>query len=113
MAAEGPKLLRWPGSQSEIVFLSLRDATEPSPIVVKEYQHMLSSYIVQHTQKVAIGPLEYCGNAHRISMGKSTMYVSILVAIKSDRNFSFKGIILIIRFSIYDELGINYDRCNI
>jgi hypothetical protein len=48
----------------------------------EEYQHMLSSYIVQHTQKVAIGPLEYCGNAHHISMGKSTMYVSLLIVTK-------------------------------
>ncbi|KAJ7795050.1 hypothetical protein B0H14DRAFT_2921129 [Mycena olivaceomarginata] len=40
-----------------------------------ERRHMLFSYIVKHTQKVAIGPLEYCGNTHRISMGRSTRAV--------------------------------------
>ncbi|KAJ7306944.1 hypothetical protein DFH08DRAFT_824443 [Mycena albidolilacea] len=55
----------------------LIDATEP-PIVGEEYQHMLSSYIIQHTQKVTIGPLEYCGNTHHISMGKSTIIFGLV-----------------------------------
>ncbi|KAJ7181929.1 hypothetical protein C8R46DRAFT_1027733 [Mycena filopes] len=34
-----------------------------------------SSKSIPHTQKVAIGPLEYCGNAHRINIGSSTRAV--------------------------------------
>ncbi|KAJ7694023.1 hypothetical protein B0H14DRAFT_3175162 [Mycena olivaceomarginata] len=51
------------------------DSAEVSVILGEERRHMLFSYIVKHTQKVAIGPLEYCGNAHRISMGRSTRAV--------------------------------------
>ncbi|KAJ6525973.1 hypothetical protein B0H19DRAFT_581421 [Mycena capillaripes] len=36
---------------------------------------MLFSYIVEKTRNVAIGPLEYCGNAHRVSIGSSTLVV--------------------------------------
>ncbi|KAJ7801266.1 hypothetical protein B0H14DRAFT_2615472 [Mycena olivaceomarginata] len=52
-----------------------RDSAEVSVILGEERRHMLFSYIVKHTQKVAIGPLEYWGNAHRISMGRSTRAV--------------------------------------
>ncbi|KAJ7825504.1 hypothetical protein B0H14DRAFT_3726674 [Mycena olivaceomarginata] len=51
------------------------DSAEVSVILGEERRHMLFSYIVKHTQKVAIGPLEYCGNTHRISMGRSTRAV--------------------------------------
>ncbi|KAJ7872465.1 hypothetical protein B0H14DRAFT_3860345 [Mycena olivaceomarginata] len=33
----------------------------------------LFSYIVQQTRMVAIGPLEYCGNAHQVHIGSSTV----------------------------------------
>ncbi|KAK6972260.1 hypothetical protein R3P38DRAFT_3134511 [Favolaschia claudopus] len=36
---------------------------------------MLFSYIVQQTRKVAIGPLEYCGNAHLVRIGSSDVVV--------------------------------------
>ncbi|KAJ7724297.1 hypothetical protein B0H14DRAFT_3004105, partial [Mycena olivaceomarginata] len=37
------------------------DSAEVSVVLGEERRHMLFSYIVKHTQKVAIGPLEYCG----------------------------------------------------
>ncbi|KAK6989028.1 hypothetical protein R3P38DRAFT_2572275 [Favolaschia claudopus] len=40
-------------------------------------KRMLFSHIVKNTKKVAIGPLEYCGNAHRVTIGKKTMYVKM------------------------------------
>ncbi|KAF8150353.1 hypothetical protein K438DRAFT_1865641 [Mycena galopus ATCC 62051] len=51
------------------------DSAKPQRIEGMERKRMLSSYIVQNTQKVAIGPLEYCGNTHCITMGRSTIVV--------------------------------------
>ncbi|KAJ7726738.1 hypothetical protein B0H14DRAFT_3519017 [Mycena olivaceomarginata] len=39
----------------------------------KARRHTLFSYIVQQTRMVAIGPLEYCGNAHQVHIGSSTV----------------------------------------
>ncbi|KAK6977822.1 hypothetical protein R3P38DRAFT_2666075 [Favolaschia claudopus] len=54
-----------------------RDSAEPTPIEGEDRKRMLFSHIVKNTKKVAIGPLEYCGNAHRVTIGKKTMYVKI------------------------------------
>ncbi|KAJ7260144.1 Cupredoxin [Mycena rebaudengoi] len=41
-----------------------------------EREHMIFSYIVTKTLKVSIGPLEYCGNAHIIHVGRSERLVA-------------------------------------
>ncbi|KAJ7187358.1 hypothetical protein C8R46DRAFT_1207309 [Mycena filopes] len=53
----------------------IRDSADVTVVLGEERRCMLFSYIVKHTQKVAIGPLEYCGNAHRINIGSSTRAV--------------------------------------
>ncbi|KAJ7183847.1 hypothetical protein C8R46DRAFT_1308972 [Mycena filopes] len=53
----------------------IRDSADVTVVLGEERRRMLFSYIVKHTQKVAIGPLEYCGNAHRINIGSSTRAV--------------------------------------
>ncbi len=68
---------------SDFSFFLLRDSGDLYPISGK---WKLFSYIVQNTQKVTIESLEYCGNAHHISIGRTTMYdffVCFIVAIKS------------------------------
>ncbi|KAJ7623931.1 hypothetical protein DFH06DRAFT_1230607 [Mycena polygramma] len=50
-----------------------RDATWPYQIEGEARQRMLFSYIVQKTHNVAVGPLEYCGTAHRVRIGSSTV----------------------------------------
>ncbi|KAF8176895.1 hypothetical protein K438DRAFT_1846331 [Mycena galopus ATCC 62051] len=54
---------------------NIQDTAEVKLILGDERRRMLFSYIVENTQKVAIGPLEYCGNAHQISFGRSTRVV--------------------------------------
>ncbi|KAJ7775308.1 hypothetical protein B0H16DRAFT_1684288 [Mycena metata] len=51
------------------------DEASPRQIEGEERRHMLFSYIVEKTHRVAIGPLEYCGNAHRVTFGASTVVV--------------------------------------
>ncbi|KAK6984303.1 hypothetical protein R3P38DRAFT_3269243 [Favolaschia claudopus] len=51
------------------------DKIVPTEITGDSRRHMLFSYIVQQTRKVAIGPLEYCGNAHLVRIGSSDVVV--------------------------------------
>ncbi|KAJ7165143.1 hypothetical protein C8R46DRAFT_1098269 [Mycena filopes] len=51
------------------------DSSESTPITEDERKHMLFSYIVQQTRKFAVGPLESSGNAHRVSVGGSSIAV--------------------------------------
>ncbi|KAJ6552966.1 hypothetical protein B0H19DRAFT_995362 [Mycena capillaripes] len=53
----------------------IEDSASPVEIAGEARHQMLFSYIVQNTRNVAIGPLEYCGNAHRVSIGSSTVVV--------------------------------------
>ncbi|KAJ7029911.1 hypothetical protein C8F04DRAFT_1398194 [Mycena alexandri] len=53
----------------------IKDHSSPYRIEGDERRHMLFSYIIEKTHRVAIGPLEYCGNAHRVSVGASTVVV--------------------------------------
>ncbi|KAJ7804316.1 hypothetical protein B0H13DRAFT_2491520 [Mycena leptocephala] len=64
-----------PAPQNSDGLSAIKDSGNIHAIVGNERRRMLFSHIVQHTQKVAIGPLEYCGNAHRISFGRSTVVV--------------------------------------
>ncbi|KAJ6615345.1 hypothetical protein B0H10DRAFT_1949907 [Mycena sp. CBHHK59/15] len=50
---------------------TIEDSAVPLAIVGAQRSRMLFSYIIEKTQRVAIGPLEYCGNAHRVSIGSS------------------------------------------
>ncbi|KAK7000898.1 hypothetical protein R3P38DRAFT_3053515 [Favolaschia claudopus] len=52
-----------------------RDKIVPTEITGVPRRRMLFSYIVQQTRKVAIGPLEYCGNAHLVRIGSSDVVV--------------------------------------
>ncbi|KAJ7780661.1 hypothetical protein DFH07DRAFT_765177 [Mycena maculata] len=47
------------------------DSASPYRVEGEERRRMLFSYIVEKTRKVAIGPLEYCGNAHLVHIGTS------------------------------------------
>lgn len=58
-----------------LIYLCFRDSAVPYEIVGQDRKRMLFSYIVEKTQKVAIGPLEYCGNAHRVNIGSSFVLV--------------------------------------
>ncbi|KAJ7831155.1 hypothetical protein B0H14DRAFT_2592907 [Mycena olivaceomarginata] len=49
------------------------DSTIPCEITGEVCQHMLFSYIVTRTRNVAIGPLEYCGNAHLVHIGSAAV----------------------------------------
>ncbi|KAJ7101589.1 hypothetical protein C8R43DRAFT_243241 [Mycena crocata] len=51
------------------------DTATPIRIEGIARKRMLFSYIVEKTRNVAIGPLEYCGNAHLVSKGSSTIAV--------------------------------------
>ncbi|KAK7019281.1 hypothetical protein R3P38DRAFT_2975923 [Favolaschia claudopus] len=51
------------------------DKIVPTEITGVPRRRMLFSYIVQQTRKVAIGPLEYCGNAHLVRIGSSDVVV--------------------------------------
>ncbi|KAJ7722182.1 hypothetical protein B0H16DRAFT_1737867 [Mycena metata] len=53
----------------------IEDHNSPYRTKGDERKHMLFSYIVEKTHHVAIGPLEYCSNAHRVSIGASTIVV--------------------------------------
>ncbi|KAK7025774.1 hypothetical protein R3P38DRAFT_3531633 [Favolaschia claudopus] len=54
---------------------SVEDSAELTPIVGDERKRMLFSYIVKNTNMVAIGPLEYSGTGHRVSIGRTTVAV--------------------------------------
>ncbi|KAJ7633534.1 hypothetical protein DFH06DRAFT_1139867 [Mycena polygramma] len=51
----------------------IEDAAYPYPIDGEARRRMLFSYIVEKTHNVAIRPLEYCGTAHRVRIGSSTV----------------------------------------
>ncbi|KAK6984366.1 hypothetical protein R3P38DRAFT_3292361 [Favolaschia claudopus] len=53
----------------------VEDSAELTPIVGDERKRMLFSYIVKNTNMVAIGPLEYPGTGHRVSIGRATVAV--------------------------------------
>ncbi|KAK7059561.1 hypothetical protein R3P38DRAFT_2836651, partial [Favolaschia claudopus] len=53
----------------------VEDSAELTPIVGDERKRMLFSYIVKNTNMVAIGPLEYSGTGHRVSIGRATVAV--------------------------------------
>ncbi|KAJ7752982.1 hypothetical protein B0H16DRAFT_1836159 [Mycena metata] len=63
----------FPGNSQGIQ--DIKDTTFPYRIEGDERKHMLFSYIIEKTRRVAIGPLEYCGNAHRVSIGAPTVVV--------------------------------------
>ncbi|KAJ7649351.1 hypothetical protein DFH06DRAFT_1094851 [Mycena polygramma] len=51
----------------------VEDSTCVQQIIGEDRKRMLFSHIVKKTRKVAIGPLEYCGNARRVKIGSSTV----------------------------------------
>ncbi|KAK7063462.1 hypothetical protein R3P38DRAFT_3339037 [Favolaschia claudopus] len=64
-----------PATENSQGMPDVEDSADLTRIVGTEREHMLFSYIVKKTQKVAIGPLEYCGTGHRVTVGRKTIAV--------------------------------------
>ncbi|KAK6977428.1 hypothetical protein R3P38DRAFT_3473687 [Favolaschia claudopus] len=64
-----------PAAENSQGMPDVEDSADLTRIIGTEREHMLFSYIVKKTQKVAIGPLEYCGTGHRVTVGRKTIAV--------------------------------------